>query len=148
MELISNAVVSWAIHQEVPLALYIAFIADYTHSSFYRNWCTSIFVFSSLDSQAMYPQTQFCHTYCMCWVSDSSEMVFQLVVVFDFFMCKFLSEAFGSVATSLQPISNVVLFYCFFMEQRAFLMVCWLDVLLVECIRMVSSLFNTSKNWL
>ena len=44
----------------------------------------------------------------MCWVSDSSEIVFQLVVVFDFFMCKFLSGAFGSVVTSLQPISNVV----------------------------------------
>ena len=84
----------------------------------------------------------------MCWVSDSSEIVFQLVVVFDFFMCKFLSGTFGSVVTSLQPISNVVLFSCFFMEERAFLMGCWLDVLLVECIRIVSSLFNTSKNWL
>ena len=31
-----------------------------------------------------------------------------MVVVFDFFMCKFLSGAFGSVVTSLQPISNVV----------------------------------------
>ena len=25
-------------------------------------------------------------------------------------------------------------------------MCCWLDVLLVECIRIISSLFNTSKN--
>ena len=48
----------------------------------------------------MYPETQFCHTYSMCWVSDSSEIVFQLVVVFDFFMCKFLSGAFGCVVTS------------------------------------------------
>ena len=30
------------------------------------------------------------------------------------------------------------------MEERAFLMCCWLDVLLVECIRIVSLLFNTS----
>ena len=50
----------------------------------------------------------------MCWVSDSSEIVFQLVVAFDFFvMCKFLSGTFGSVVTSLQPISNVVLFKLF-----------------------------------
>ena len=61
----------------------------------------------------MYPETQLCHTYSMCWVSDSSEIVFQLVVVFDFFMCKFPSGAFGSVVTSLQPISNVVLFKLF-----------------------------------
>ena len=31
------------------------------------------------------------------------------------------------------------------MEERAFLMGCWLDILLGECIRIVSSLFNTSK---
>ena len=55
-------------------------------------------------------QTQFCHTYSMCWISDSSEIVFQLVVEFDLFMCKFLSGAFGSAAASLQPISNLVLF--------------------------------------
>ena len=61
----------------------------------------------------MNPQTQFCHTYSMCWVSDSFEIVFQLVVEFDFFMCKFLSGVFGSVAASLQPISNVVLFKLF-----------------------------------
>ena len=62
----------------------------------------------------MYPETQFCHTYSMCCrVSDSSEIVFQLVVVFDFFMCKFLSGTFGSVVTSLQPISNVVVFKLF-----------------------------------
>ena len=61
----------------------------------------------------MYPETQFCHTYSMCWVSDSSEIVFQLVDVFDFFMYKFFSGTFGSVVTSLQPISNVVLFKLF-----------------------------------
>ena len=61
----------------------------------------------------MNPQTQFCHTYSMCWVSDSFEIVFQLVVEFDFFMGKFLSGAFGSAVTSLQPISNVVLFKLF-----------------------------------
>ena len=55
----------------------------------------------------------FCHTYSMCWVSDSAEIVFQLVVEFDFFMRKFLSGAFGSVVASLQPISNVVLFKLF-----------------------------------
>ena len=58
----------------------------------------------------MNPQTQFCHSYSMCWVSDSFEIVFQLVVEFDFFMCKFLFGAFGSVVACLQPISNVVLF--------------------------------------
>ena len=79
----------------------------------------------------------------MCWVSDSSEIVFQLVVEFDFFMCKFLSGAVGSVVASLQPISNVVLFKLFLYGERAFLMGCWLDVLLVECIHIVSSLFNT-----
>ena len=61
----------------------------------------------------MYPETQFCHTYSMCWVSDSFEIVFQLVVVFDFFMCKFLSGAFRNVVSSLQSISNVVLFKLF-----------------------------------
>ena len=61
----------------------------------------------------MNPQTQFCHTYSMCWVFDSAEIVFQLVVEFDFFMRKFLSGAFGSVVASLQPISNVVLFKLF-----------------------------------
>ena len=81
----------------------------------------------------MSPQTQFCNTYSMCWISDSSEIVFQLEVEFDFIMCKFFSGAFLS---------------CFFLEERAFLMGCWLDVLLEECIRIVSSLFNTSKNWL
>ena len=75
----------------------------------------------------------------MCRVSDSSEIAFQLVVEFDFFMCKFLSGAFGSVVASLKFLS------CFFTEERAFLMCCWLDVLLVVCIRIVSSLFNTSK---
>ena len=49
----------------------------------------------------------------MCWVSDSFEIVFQLVDEFDFFMCKFLSGAFGSVVASLQPISNVGLFKLF-----------------------------------
>ena len=49
----------------------------------------------------------------MCWVSDSLEIVFQLVAEFDFFMCKFLSGAFGSVVASLQPISYVVLFKLF-----------------------------------
>jgi len=49
----------------------------------------------------------------MGWVSDSAEVVFQLVVEFDFFMRKFLSGAFGSVVASLQPISNVVLFKLF-----------------------------------
>ena len=39
--------------------------------------------FPGLYSQAMYPETQFCHAYSLCWVSDSSEIVFQLVVVFD-----------------------------------------------------------------
>ena len=48
----------------------------------------------------MNPQTQFCHTYSMCWVSDSAEIVFQLVVEFDFFVGKFLSGAFGSVVAS------------------------------------------------
>ena len=52
-------------------------------------------------------------TYSMWWVSDSSEIVFQLVVIFDFSMCKFLSGAFGCVVTSLQPISNIVLFKLF-----------------------------------
>ena len=61
----------------------------------------------------MYPQTQFCYTYSMCWGSDSSEIVLQLIVVFDFFMCKFLSGTFGSVVASLQLISNVVLFKLF-----------------------------------
>ena len=61
----------------------------------------------------MNPQTQFCHTYSMCWVSDSAEIVFQLVVEFDFFMRKFLSGAFGSVVAILQPISNVDLFKLF-----------------------------------
>ena len=61
----------------------------------------------------MNPQTQFCHTYSMCWVSDSFEIVFQLVVEFEFFMCKFLSGAFGSAVASLQPISNVVLLKLF-----------------------------------
>ena len=61
----------------------------------------------------MNPQMQFCHPYFMCWVSDSSAIVFQLVVKFDFFMCKFLSGAFGSVVASLQPNSNVVLFKLF-----------------------------------
>ena len=55
-----------------------------------------------------------------------------MVVEFDFFMCKFLSGAFGGVVASLHPISNVVLLSGFFMEERAFLMGCWLDVLLVE----------------
>ena len=49
----------------------------------------------------------------MCWVSDSAEIVFQLVVEFDFFMRKFLSGALGNVVASLQPISNVVLFKLF-----------------------------------
>ena len=49
----------------------------------------------------------------MCWVSDSSEIVFQFIVEFDFFMCKFHSGAFGSVVASLQAISNVVLFKLF-----------------------------------
>ena len=49
----------------------------------------------------------------MCWVADSFEIVFQLVVEFDFFMCKFLSGAFGSVIASIQPISNVLLFKLF-----------------------------------
>ena len=61
----------------------------------------------------MYPQMQFCHTYSIYWVSDSSEIVFQLVDVFDFFVCKFLSGAFGCVVTSLQPISKIVLFKLF-----------------------------------
>ena len=61
-------------------------------------------------------------------------------------MCKFLSGALGSVVASPQPISNVVLFKLY--GERAFLMGCLLDVprLLVECISIVSSLFNTSKN--
>ena len=84
----------------------------------------------------------------MCWVFDSSEIVFQLVVEFDFFMRKFLSGAFGSVVASLQPISNVVVFKLFLYGGTAFLMGCWLDVLLVECMRIVSSLFNTSKTLL
>ena len=84
----------------------------------------------------------------MCWVSDSAEIVFQLVVEFDFFMRKFLSGAFGSVFASLQPISNVVLFKLFLYGGTSILVCCWLDVLLVECIRIVSSLFNTSINWL
>ena len=61
----------------------------------------------------MNPQTQLCHTYSMCWIADSSEILFQLVVEFDFFMCKFLSGAFGSVVASLKPISNAVLFKLF-----------------------------------
>ena len=35
------------------------------------------------------------------WVSDNAEIVFQLVVEFDFFMCKFFSGAFGSAVASL-----------------------------------------------
>ena len=59
------------------------------------------------------PDAIFSYTYSMCWVSDSSEIAFQLVVEFDLVMCKFLSGAFGSVVASLQPISNVVLFKLF-----------------------------------
>ena len=61
----------------------------------------------------------------MCWVSDSFEIVFLLVVEFDFSMCKFLSGAFGSVVTSLQPIWNVVLFKLFLYGRTSIL-----DVLL------------------
>ena len=57
----------------------------------------------------------------MCWVFDSSEIVFQLVVEFDFFMCKFLSGAFGSVVASLQPISNVIVFKLFLYGGTSFL---------------------------
>ena len=62
MELISNVIVPRTAHKEVPLVFYIASIAY---------------------SKAMNPQSQFCHTYSMCWVSDSFEIVFQLVVEFE-----------------------------------------------------------------
>ena len=75
------------------------------------------------------PQTQFCHTYSMCYIFDSAEIVVQLVVEFDFFMCKFLSGAFGSVVASLQSISNVVLFKLFLHGGTSIL-----DVLLAWCI--------------
>ena len=65
----------------------------------------------------------------MCWGSDSSEIVFQLVVEFDFFMCKFLSGAFGSVVASLPPILNVVLFKLFLYGRTSIL-----TVLLACCI--------------
>ena len=46
------------------------------------NGAPLIFVFPTY-SKAMNPQSQFCHTYSMCWVSDSFEIVFQLVVEFE-----------------------------------------------------------------
>ena len=71
-----------------------------------------------------------------------------MVVEFDFFMCKFLSGAFGSVVASLQPISNVVLFKPFLYGGTSILDVLLFNVLFVERIDIVSSLFNTSKNCL
>ena len=67
----------------------------------------------------------------MCWISDSSEIVCQLEVEFDFFMCKFLFGALGSarVVASPQPISNVVLFKLFLYGGTS-----TLDVLLARCI--------------
>ena len=68
------------IHQEVPLVLYIALlqtrhVLPSTGIQVHLYFRISQFVFAGYV-----PQTQFCHTYSMCWVSDRSEIVFHLEV--------------------------------------------------------------------